>query len=242
VSLLIDPYRFVAAGGGAFPTVADADTTSGQIAGVSNVYTMNWPANIASGDLILVAHDLGDWNWDSSNTGGLTRLLRLEGSGHRPSAYLWGKVAAGTESGTFTITYDGSPASCYRCLRIPAAGWFGGTLSAPAANTANASDGLSADASSGTSTASDPPSRTPAWGAANTLWIAMSFGMDAATTYSAFPTDYSNTSQQHHGTFPNPDLATARRELNATTENPGAFTLAASERWRAVTVAIRPAA
>jgi hypothetical protein len=234
--MILNPYRFAAAAA-AFPEVADADTQSGQMTG--SVVTVTWPTNIEAGDLILVAQSIPGWPGYVSNTGGCTLLLERESAGENRSISVLGIVAAGTESGTFTITNGVSTDVVWRAVRIPAATWYGGTLSA--GTTTNASDGLSGDlAAAGL----DPPSRSPAWGAANTLWIAMVFPKSTVSyTFTGYPADYSDTSAQVHSLHPFPGLATARRELNAASENPGAFATSGHNSGSyAATVAIRPAA
>lgn len=84
-------------------------------------------------------------------------------------------------------------------------------------------------ATSGTSI--DPPNLIPAWGAADTLWIAI--GTATVTNgITGVPAGYSNAISNN--------IKTSQRNLNAASENPGAYTGPTSVAWAAATVAIRP--
>jgi len=56
-----------------------------------------------------------------------------------------------------------------------------------------------------------------------------------------YPVNYTDGFQTNFGDF-HPSVGSARRELTASSEDPGTFTLSANRGWVAATVAIRPAA
>jgi hypothetical protein len=236
--VIINPYVYVAAGGPTgFPEVSDADTTTGSLTSSGATYTVTYPANIAAGDLLLAFIQHSAWAWYVSNTGGFTKLVSA--GNPAPTLLMVGKVAAGTETGTFTVTVDTSGTGVWRCIRIEAATWDGSALTAAGGGDvlSNNSDGLEAVADRVISSTPDPPSEAVDWGSAKTLWLAVVGWLDNTTTATAFPTNYGSTAQQSGGGV---GLAICRREIEASSEDPGAFTLSASEAARPMTVAIRP--
>ena len=84
------------------------------------------------------------------------------------------------------------------------------------------------------------PSLSPAWGSDETLWIAYLFksSTSAVTGYPASYTDGTNTTTSDATS--GATAASARRELETATEDPGAFTAGGSS--ATFTVAIRPSA
>jgi len=90
------------------------------------------------------------------------------------------------------------------------------------------------------SVSGDPPSLSPSWGAADTLWIAAANrvgGSNVITT--GAPVDYSNFLVEYSpSTLTTNNVAsTADRELNAATEDPGSF--AGALQNKSVTIAIQ---
>ncbi len=71
----------------------------------------------------------------------------------------------------------------------------------------------------------------------------MTVDNDSAGTISAYPTNYSSNQTETNsvgGSATNPTLGSATRNLNASSENPGTFTVA-SDNWAAMTIAVLPA-
>lgn len=100
------------------------------------------------------------------------------------------------------------------------------------------------NAATNTSNAPDPPSLAPSWGAKDTLWLAACGNDNGNRTASAAPPSYTNLRNDNSpgGTGVGVNLATARRALNAASDDPGTFTLSASATWIANVVAVEPAA
>lgn len=96
-------------------------------------------------------------------------------------------------------------------------------------------------AATGASTLPNPPTLTPSWGAADTLWLVVA-GASGAVTASAYPTNYTDGNDDATSSGTAASIASARRALNAATEDPGTFTISASTNWVAQTLAVRPAA
>ncbi len=91
----------------------------------------------------------------------------------------------------------------------------------------------------------NPGSLDPnAWAAENTLWIAAA-AVDTSRTFSAWPTNYfpgSSNWDDVSGGAGGASLSVQYRRLNATSEDPGTFTISASDDWSCQTVAVRPTA
>jgi hypothetical protein len=94
---------------------------------------------------------------------------------------------------------------------------------------------------SGASTGPAPPTLNPAnWDAEDTLWILMA-ASDVSTAFTGYPTDYADNRHTHtSGGTQGVGIAVATRNLNAASQTPDSFLIAASEDWVTVTIAIRP--
>ena len=103
-----------------------------------------------------------------------------------------------------------------------------------------------ATATTGTSTAPDSGSLNPAgWGTEDTLWFtfASANGLSSTTPrFSVYPTNYTNGRSDISAGGNGVVQGVARRELNAASEDPGAFTIDTSAGWRASTIGVRPGA
>lgn len=202
-----------------FPQVQSITVTEDTVSSTSHAIAM--PATVNAGDLLLVFTRTG--GAINSHPGGWTLL-----HSHTVTP-IYAKVSDGTEGGTsITIGTSSSSTSAAQVYRIT--GWWG-TLST----------GVERAASSVVSSNTpDPPLLNPAeWGAEDTLWITVALTSSSSITINSYPANYTN------GTFSIATfngVATARRELNAASEDPGTYTISFSTTWLAFTVAIRPAA
>lgn len=199
----------------AFPVIAGIN--SGTNYTQTNSHTVNLPSSVAAGDLLLVF-----FYTDSSATidtpAGWTAFGATADPGGRKGT-CFRKIAAGGET-SITVTTSANNRSAYRSMRITG---HGGTAEAA---TATASG-----------TTQDPANLTPSWGALDTKWIAVL--MLRERTVSAYPTSYSNGALT--GTGANmPEVATCDRNLNASSEDPAAFTISNSEQCITVTVGVKP--
>jgi hypothetical protein len=98
-----------------------------------------------------------------------------------------------------------------------------------------------ATAATGGSATPDPPSLNPSgWGTEETLWIAAA-ALRFNDTWLSAPTNYTDLLAQSGGDA-NAPLATARRVLEAESEDPGSFTINDGSSWVATTIGVRPAA
>ena len=199
------------------------------LADTANATTHNVPLPTPAGGIL--ANDILLWigcvdgNTVVSPPGGWTEI-KDEASGVACEVYVFWKRAAGGETGNVTVT-TGSEAGGHQILCIR-----GGHLTtAPAIST-----GVTSTAAN-----PNPDSLDPAgWAAEDTLWIAAA-GNDANVAITAGPAGYSGFLNTRWANTNGAGIATAWKNANATSEDPGAFTMAAEDS-RAFTIAIRPAA
>jgi hypothetical protein len=183
----------------------------------------------SAGDLYIahVAQDgAGTFTWtspaveikDQALTGGVNTV-----------AYL---IAAGGETAMPLVTSTVTERWEWAVWRFPAGEWNGTTP--PEINT-----GVT-----GSSTTPNPGSSTPSWGSeTNNIWLALCARDDSvANTITAYPTNYSTAQADKNDITSALNVGGAVRIATGSPEDPGAFTISASETWIAYTVAIRPAA
>lgn len=202
-----------------------ASITPGTFSGEDTQHLVPMPATVNAGDL-LVALISNDGNATVTTPAGWNLLASdAQASACRLGVYY--RIANGTEGGT-TVDFVTSVAETMATDVYRITGWHGTTPPevgiAVGATTANP----------------DPPSLAPSWGAADTLFIAL-FGTGTANTASAYPTDYTDGTTHATGGSA-ASIGSARRELNAASDNPGTFTITGTVACLAQTVVIRPAA
>jgi hypothetical protein len=206
----------------AFPAIAATAVTTDNTA----PREVPMPAGVAAGNTLLVAYTYpsGTPSTPSGWTVIASGLVDFLG------VVVAAKIATGSETVYDTgVGFDGIVGRSWRITG------------------AHASDlPEAARAGAQTSGPVDPPSLSPAWGAADTLWMAvgiMAEDNDNAA-FSAGPSGYSGfTDYQGTGTLSGLGLAYAYRELNAGSENPGAFSDSVDFGvWHGITIGIKPAA
>lgn len=210
----------------AFPQVVDTNTSIVTPSGTS--HTVDLPANISAGDLLLVFfstdgdNTISDWD-------GFTELFNLS-NGTFASLSVGYKKATGGEGGTITITTTSSEHSAHVSYRIT--GHADPDSQAPEAST-GAVDG---------SANPNPDSLTPTGGAKDYLWIAVEGNDDGTDTVISYPTGYDDnqftigTANSSFGCA----IGIGSKEENDTSDDPGTFTIP-PEQWVACTVAVHPA-
>jgi hypothetical protein len=210
-----------------FPTVAG---TAATYVASGTSWACALPASVAAGDLLFVFVSGDSAISDVKYPGSWVELWDLNGVSNLFSgAYL---VAAGGET-SVTVSLNGGSADDLVCLTYRITGWHG---------TTPPEDGVAVEHD--TPAHPNPPSLTPSWGAEDTLWIAVgSAGRCEDTNYSGLvsqngdsdgsPVNCSNDTQ--------PSIGAAVRSLNATSDNPGAFTISnTASGGGSNTVAVRP--
>jgi hypothetical protein len=89
----------------------------------------------------------------------------------------------------------------------------------------------------------NPPEVTAPWGNAKNLFFASSLANDGDESLVSSPTNYTGGVATFAGAgLPSAAVYTARRELTASSDNPGSFQLGFSDACRTTTIVIRPIA
>jgi hypothetical protein len=218
--------------GGEFPQVASITTSISSTD--TKTHNVSMSATVAAGDLLLVLFTNDD-SATVTTPSGWTALFSQVEANNRVRASAYAKVAGGTEGGT-TVDFQTSniEQAAAQVYRILAADWCGSSVN----------DGVAVGAGSqATSQYPDPPAVTPAWGADNTLWITY-IGYSSTASVSNYSANYGNGTwtQSSTGNTASAEVASARRELNASSEDPGTYTLSANSASAGNTIAIRPSA
>lgn len=211
-----------------FPVVESMTTNVFSTASTTHNVTM--PSTVAEGDLLLAFFTSdGDATvttpsgWTAVGT--LTRATYARGS-------VYAKLAAGTEGGT-TVNFATSAGEEAASQVYRISNWYG--------SIADGVDIQSYDPG-GTTSTPNPASLTPSWDTDDTLWIAYAGG-SSWTSVNAYPTNYTNGTHVLSNTGnAGASASTARRELNAASEDPSAFTMSSTNSGVVFTVAVRPAA
>jgi len=193
---------------------------------------VNMPAAVNSGDLLIAlveVRNAGTWTKPS----GWNDIATLSQAGGGSVGKLNGfyKIADGTEDGgTATWTTSTGTSAAWQVIRVTS--WHGTTP--PEAATA-----------SGDATSANPPNLAPSFASEDILWIvAAGHAAASAAAFTAAPTNYTNFANNGASSGGSAvSVASAYRELNAASEDPGTFTAGGSNRWwAAATIAVRPAA
>ena len=220
----------------AFPTVRARQSSSRGSDATSHDIALGVTPN--SGDLIVIA-----WATDGSGAANFsTSATRVDGTGswaftagfadENHTAGCNGgiryRVADGTEPSTLRFTTSASEHFCARAYVIQA-GTFDSTTPITVTRGTEAA-----------TAAVVTPNCDPAGGAADFLWIT-GYAADDDDESTAAPTNYSNfVCIESAQSTTSCSLGIADRELNATSENPGDFTMAAAEEHIPWTLAIHP--
>lgn len=184
----------------------------------SSSLTINLPSSISAGDLLIIALSIKDNARILTNVpSGFTRIGTVQGHNSGGESAVFYKSAAGSEGATVAMTLGGSSTGGTVSLRIT--GWTG-----------------TPEKTSGSTL--DPPSLTPSWGSAATLWLAVG-GVGYATEPAiTFPTNYTTDNNQSANSY-----ASIGWRLNtAASEDPGTFGQSGgtSVTTSSFTVGIRP--
>ena len=183
------------------------------------------PETINSGDLLFVPFG-NDGGATVTTPSGWSLRGTVDASGQGRMT-VFARVATGDLAGT-TVNFVTSASEEGAAIVYRISNW-GGTLSDLAIS------------SMALQSSPDPPSLTSGFGVYPTLWIAMVATSSPYTlTPTGPPTNYTNIQQAiSNQTTAAIQMWTAERELTASSENPGAFSMARSENFVTGTFAIR---
>ncbi|HIP80213.1 MAG TPA: hypothetical protein EYH07_17370 [Kiloniellaceae bacterium] len=214
-----------------FPEVVSVTPTS--FAAATTSHSVQMDATVDADDLLIAITSFreGADGIVSVTPGGWTSIWNPVDANHEGNGYA--RIADGTEGGT-TVDFQTSRARTGCALVYRIRNWFG-----------NIANGIDVSSINSQSTATpNPPSLSPSWGSAKTLWIAVATGQDDDAGINTYPANYTNGVHTISGGGANngASISTARRELKAASENPGVFNWDQSELTYALVVGIRPAA
>ena len=179
------------------------------------------PASISAGDLLIII--FGTRSNVTTTLAGWTEV------GDSTYVHIYAKVAEGSD--TATIQTSGNSRSAHVSYRLTGAEGASGVSATIGSQT-------------GPSLNPNPPSHTAAWSQDDTLWIAVSVSDNDgdSSTYTGIPTNYTNgVHKDNNNGAVSTHVGTARRELNATSDDPGAFTISVTKVYTGATIAIKPA-
>lgn len=195
-------------------TAARADGPSGGTA--SYVFTL--PAN-AAGDMVVMQVTKRGGIAASVTPAGWTLITTYSPSSVTTSFYK--KVMSAPEASVTLNTVAADSDRIVVCAITIQAGTYIGDVETAAANIVG-------------SVSADPPSLSPSWGSAYTLWLATMSGANERTI-TAFPFAANQVSK----TVPFLEAGLCTLVEQTATKNPGPFTMSASENGQAYTIAIR---
>lgn len=213
----------------AFP--AYESTTPTASVGATTSHTINMPATVNSGDL-LIAVNATFPDTAINEISGWTKILGDLDTAVAGVMAILVRVADGTEGGG---SYDFTTTSNSRMVGhiIRVSSWYG---SLPGVEVGGVSGATNAAPNAG--------EMTPSWGSADQLWIWFVAAGDDDATISAAPTGYSNlvSTPSGGGTNAGCEVGTATKTSTATSDNPDAGTISETEGYQTGVIAIRPAA
>lgn len=194
----------------------------------STTHNVALPAATIAGEMLVA---FLEWNADTTVSGPGGGWVKLAGHSSSPGqSEVWAKIATGADGSTATWTTSTSQAGAFHVRRITGnkGGLVAGVDYDIAVNTA------------ATTANPNPPSVAAGWGAANNLFICSAHYRGGNQVMSAYPADYTLGDYQvsTNGGGGGAGVATAVRALAAASDDPGIFTLAASEFARCYSLVI----
>lgn len=226
-----NPQAVVAAAPQAFPVIAGSATTSIVATSTTTPHSLNMPSSISSGDMLLMflQYRRGNRLVSSFSESWTQATAYNAGTGSTLQMYVFWRIADGTEGATTSVAITGgSDKVASLIFRIT-----GAQSVAAAASTVTGTN----------PTPPDPPSLSPSWGSAKTLWFMYIGTYDATMSISAYPTNYSTsqtTVAANAGDTLGQRFWVAAYSNQTGTENPGTATLTGSQGWISQTIGVRP--
>lgn len=215
------PYRRTEA----FATLAASATT--QTLSDATTPAINLPASISSGNL-LILEILGCASAARTlaTPSGWTQAFTTTGGGALRRLSVFYKSASGSEGSTVTVTFSGA---------------MTGVAAIARRYTGAATGSLGSASTTGTSASPNPPNLDPGLGTHKVVWIAGE-AVHAGGSHTADPSNYSGGIQADaDGVELTTFLRSASRELEASSQDPGTFSLNGTSYWIAYTLGVQPA-
>jgi len=203
------------------------DSTGSAETGFVSTHNVTLPATKTADDIWLMIWVRSGSGGTVTGPSGWTEVAAVDMNSNQ-GFRVYIKRATGSETGTADLTTALNNRSSAIIRRY--SGVSTGTLSGVW--------DVSADAN-GSGTTPDPGSVTPSWGSdAGNLAVACAGSAGTGDLFTGYPSSYLNTSTQDDSN--SCAVAGADKTFSGSSENPGSFTLAGSENWGAVTVALKP--
>lgn len=180
------------------------------------------PITYAENDIVLIFIAVTGTPGITSAPAGFTQLIQDTVTSRRYGLWAARATAGGSGNATFVLA---SAASLRAHVVVASGAWF------DELSDADPTDALVATLAEGTSNVPNPPNQVFGWDA-DTLVIAActQAASDTGVTYPSTYTDGDNQSGV---------IATAFKEVNGASEDPGTFGLGSSLNWGTITAAIR---
>lgn len=223
----------------AFPVIEEITASAENAPVTSHDFLCNTLVN--AGDLLVAVCGLGrnatDTTYTITDPADWTREIFKQNTTageNFPTLYVVAKEAVGDEdSDIITFTNSGTAV----CSVVQLYRYQVGTHNGVAGIFSASADGGVGDANP------NPPDLNPGLGAQDFGWLAVGVYDDAvAAAISSYPASYTNgTNTEATDVGVGMGIGTARRDLNAASENPGIFTLDGAQQWIAATIGIQPA-
>lgn len=211
-----------------FPTIGNSQVDDGAATTAPDVLL---PDNIAADDLLLILFVNDGAGSDPVATvtfPDFTQISTTQTTIFDDRVTLLKKKATGSEGTNIVGTLSASEAFVAITVRIPAAQWSG-DIDDIQGGSSNSNGGAA-------TTAPDPPTVTPSYGAEDTLWIVGGVWNDN-TAINSYPYSSNNIIKQRASEC---SIAICTNELNATSLNPPAYSISLAQRCMGFTIAIRP--
>jgi len=208
----------------AFPVLETTATTTGFVA--DSTPDINLPSGIQADDLLIILFRTGSGSGASPPSGWTELTESLDSGDGTTISYKW---ADGTESGTVAFS---TVSARFTGIAFRISGAENPGTQPPEFSTIT----------TGSDAAPNSGSRTPTGGAKDYLWLSLvAWASGPAVTNRTPPTNYSNDTGAGDSSGIVRVLG-ATRSHNASTENPGAWTIDSSAAWIGWTVAVHPEA
>lgn len=188
-------------------------------------HSMSLPASITAGEMLLLiiqgSDDTVTW---TTPTGWDGQILNNSTGGFHRTVAFYKLSASGSEGATVSVTSSGNTDSAYTSYRVSGHD----TSTAPEANSSSTSE----------TATPNPPSLTPAWGSAATLWIA-GCTISGSQTLDSYSSGYSGGRKDGTGTR---FVASAYLQSTVSSEDPGTLSFSGgAPAVRPFTIGIKPA-
>ena len=191
----------------------------------TTTHDITMPIGVSSGDLLIAIAVIDGSTGTVTKPTGWTDIGNVVNTGV-VRIYAWYKIAGASETDT-TFATSASEESASVVIRISG---HDASTTPPEIQT------ISGGADTG---AHDPPSISPSWGSAESLFIAVA-GVDNSGQPGAVSSGYTQLSLTSTGGSGGVGIGACYKITTASAENPGTMSNPSGDQWAAVTIAVKP--